>query len=228
MDNENELMSRHSFLLFPEFKNKLSHDTIREALDLVETIIIYSKGKSLHVDEIEKIKSKLNSRMVGGYLYPGGTSVLFGWSFQFKIGRIIIKPYYNRELAQLIIHYFTAKDCAKDLLKVRLIINNEEFQIKIPEIIGIAKIRTFPKDFPTLLAREVRGESIQGYPQFIKHISNAARDFALQGIICDPYASNWKFSRSKNKSIIHYIDLLSSNRLLNIKKRISNLIQNLN
>jgi len=228
MDNEHEQMSRHPFFLFPEFKNKISHDTIREALALVETIIIYSKGKRLHGNEIEKISKRLNSRMVGVYLYPGGTSVLFGWSFQFKIGKVIIKPYYNRELTQLIIHYFTAKDCAKDLFDTCLIINEEEYRIKIPEIIGVAKIKTFPKDYPTLLTREVIGESIQGHSLFIKHISNVVREFALQGIICDPYASNWKFSSVENQNIIHYIDLLSSNRLPNIKKRISDLIQNLN
>ncbi|MFX0051342.1 MAG: hypothetical protein ACFE8U_08630 [Candidatus Hermodarchaeota archaeon] len=220
-------MSRLSFIIFPEFKDQISAEKVKNSLDLVESIIAYSKGNRLNSDEINRICKKLGSRITGSRLYSGGSSVLFGWSFQLgKVGSIIIKPYYNRQLTQLILHYLTAEDCIQNLDKLKFEYNKKHYQIQIPRVIGLAKIVSISRIFPTLLAEEVVGESIQGQALLIKKISFLVRDLALQGFICDPYASNWKTSMIKNQKIIHYIDLLSSNRIPNAKKRIADLLQN--
>ncbi|MFX0182351.1 MAG: hypothetical protein ACFE95_04630 [Candidatus Hodarchaeota archaeon] len=221
-------MPRFSFFLFPEFKNQISIKTVKKSLDLVESIIAYSRGNRLNSDEINRICEKIGSRIKGSRLYSGGSSVLFGWSFQFgDVGSVIIKPYYNRQLSQLIIHYLTVKDCVQNLDKLQFEYNAKLYQIQIPHVIGLAKIESSSRIFPTLLAEEVTGESIQGQAPLIKEISFLVRDLAHQGFICDPYGSNWKISEIKDKRIIHYIDLLSSNRIPDAKKRIADLMQNL-
>jgi hypothetical protein len=221
-------MSHLSFIIFPEFKDQISVEKVRKSLDLVESIIAYSKGNRLNSDEIDRICKKIGSRIIGSRLYSGGSSVLFGWSFQLgNVGSVIIKPYYNRQLTQLIIHYLTVKDCILNLDKLKFEYNKKHYQIQIPQIIGLAKIISSSRVFPTLLAEEVIGESIQGQSPLIKEISSLVRDLALQGFICDPYASNWKTSVIKNRKIIYYIDLLSSNRIPDVKERIANLLQNL-
>lgn len=221
-------MSRLSFFLFPKFKEQISVETAKKSLDLVESIIAYSKGNRLNFDEINRICKKIGSRIKGSRLYSGGSSVLFGWSFQFgNVGSVIIKPYYNRQLTQLIIHYLTVKDCVQNLDKLQFEYNEKLYQIQIPQVIGLAKIISSSRIFPTLLAEEVIGETIQGQTPLIKEVSFLVRDLAHQGFICDPYASNWKTSVIKGQRIIHYIDLLSSNRIPEVKKRIADLLQNL-
>jgi len=110
-------MSQISVFIFPEYKNQISSRALQKRLELVESIIAFSKDKNLSSKDIERINKKLGSRMRGTKLYPGGSSVLFGWSFSFdKIGPIILKPYYNREISALIIHrnLFKGLSCVND------------------------------------------------------------------------------------------------------------------
>ncbi|MHA2224729.1 MAG: hypothetical protein ACXAC8_05970 [Candidatus Hodarchaeales archaeon] len=221
-------MSQISFFLVPEFKNQISHGTMRNSLDLVESIIGFSKGNSLNQDNIDRITIQLGKRMKGTRLYPGGSSVLFGWSFFFKnIGNVIIKPYYKRRMTALLIHYLTVKDSQNKLQNRQLRITSRKFSLKIPDVIGFAKIETFSQSFPALITFEVLGESIHKRPALIKIISRLSRDLAKNGIIVDPYPSNWKYNPANNARSIHYIDLLSSNRLIDARKRIAELIQNI-
>lgn len=222
-------MTNLSVALFPEYKKVISHDMIKKRLNLVESIVNYSEGRNLDSNTIDKIKNKLKTRLEGTRLYKGGSSVLFGWSFYFKnLGTIIIKPYYSRELIQLIVHYLTSQDFSKNFNNIEINIDdNNIYQIAIPETIGIAKIETFSRVYPTLIVREIRGDSIQYHSYLIKHISRIARDLALQGIITDPYPSNWILSKINNSNIIYYIDLLSSNQIQDINRRISELINQL-
>lgn len=220
-------MSNISFFLFPKFKNQIEKESIRKSLDLVKSIVGFSKGKRLGQKDIHRITKKLGSRMKGTRLYAGGSSVLFGWSFNFeKIGFTIIKPYYSRELTALIIHYFTSKDFRKEFQEIRFEFENREIKVTIPDVVGLAKIETLSRFFPVLIMMEATGETIQA-PSLIRNITHITRDLAQKGIICDPYPSNWKISFNEDKGIVQYIDLLSSNQLTNIHNRIVELIQSL-
>lgn len=220
-------MSRISFFLFPEFKEKISVDGLRKSLDLVESIVGYSKGKSLRREAIDRIRERLGSRMRGTRLYPGGSSVLFCWSFSFEVGSIVIKPYYSRELSALVIHYLTCQDFLHDFQNLHFQFKDKEIRITLPQVIGLAKIETFSRVYPVLIATEAIGKSIQAHPPLIKIISSVARDLGQKGIICDPYPSNWNISFVNGQGNIQYIDLLSSNRLKNVNSRIAELLQDL-
>ncbi|MFX0206583.1 MAG: hypothetical protein ACFFDT_11410 [Candidatus Hodarchaeota archaeon] len=217
------------FFLFPEYKNQISSEELHKNLDLVESIIGFSKGKNLSRDEIDTISQKLGTRMKGTTLYPGGSSCLFGWSFSFdKIGSVIIKPYYSRELPALIIHYLTVQDYVDDFQNMQFQLNDKEIQVKLPKVVGVAKIETFSRSYPVLMTTEAPGEAIQPYPSLIRKVGTFTRDLALKkGIISDPYPSNWKVTITGSHGTIQYIDLLSSNRLKDVHLRISELIKGL-
>ncbi|MFX0122135.1 MAG: hypothetical protein ACFFAE_00725 [Candidatus Hodarchaeota archaeon] len=221
-------MSRIPFFFFPKYKNQISSGALQKSLDLVESIIGFSKGNSLSREAISQISRKLGVRMKGTTLYPGGSSCLFGWSFSFKkIGSVILKPYYNREISALIIHYLSCQDFVDEFQQMHFQLNDKEIQVKLPEVVGVAKIETFSRFYPVLMTMEAAGEAIQAYPSLIRNVGIFTRDLAKKGIICDPYPSNWKLSFTDNYGIIQYIDLLSSNRLENVQSRISELIRGL-
>ncbi|MFX0016332.1 MAG: hypothetical protein ACFFB2_01480 [Promethearchaeota archaeon] len=177
---------------------------------------------------IERITEKLGSRMEGTTLYPGGSSVLFGWSFPFKkIGSIVIKPYYNREMTALMIHYLTWQDFIKEFQDLQIKLKGKDIRVIIPAIVGLAKIETFSRFYPILMTIEAPGKPAQMYPSVIKNIGTLARDLGQRGIICDPYPSNWKISFVNGQGIIQYIDLLSSNQLKNVHSRIAGLLKDL-
>jgi hypothetical protein len=215
-----------SLLLFPDFSDKISTENVRKSLDLVESIVAFSKGQTLDRKKVKQIYEKLGSRIQGTKIYPGGSSTLFAWSFHFgKVGSIVFKPYYNRELAQLIIHYFIAKDYKTDIDNIKITFNNISYHFNIPAIVGIAKIKSCMKEFPVLLVTEVYGDPVQLYPPLIKNISQIIRKLAKKGIICDPYPANWIVSTKNDKKILNYIDLLSSNHIKNIKERLASIIE---
>lgn len=216
------------FFLFPEYQNQISSKILQKNLDLVESIVGFSKGKSLSRDAIDRIAQKLGTRMKGTTLYPGGSSCLFGWSFLFhKVGSLIIKPYYSREISALIIHYLTVQDFHDDFQNMRFQLNNKDIQVTLPKVVGVAKIETFSRFYPVLMTTEATGEAIQAYPSLIRQVGTFTRDLAKKGIISDPYPSNWKLSLTGSHGTIQYIDLLSSNRLKDVQLRISELIKGL-
>ncbi|MHA2245090.1 MAG: hypothetical protein ACXADY_08985 [Candidatus Hodarchaeales archaeon] len=221
-------MPQIPYLIFPEFKDQLSASSVKNRLGFIESIIGFSKGKSLSRDEINRITDRLGTRIRGTRLFPGGSSVLFAWSFPFdRIGSIIMKPYYNREISALLIHYFTFQDFILDFQGLQFQLSGKEIQVTVPEVVGLAKIETLSRLYPVLITKEAPGESIQTHPPLIKAISNVARGLAQKGIICDPYPSNWKVSFSNDQGVIQYVDLLSSNRLKNVHDRIAELLQSL-
>ncbi len=219
-------MSHIPYLIFPEFKNQVSISSLKKRLGFIESIVGFSKGNRLSRDEVDRITERLGPRIRGTKLFPGGSSVLFGWSFPFnRIGSIIMKPYYNREISALLIHYFTYQDFIHDFQSLQFQLSGKEIQVTVPEVIGLAKIETLSRFYPVLITKEAPGESIQSHHPLIKTISNVARDLAQKGVICDPYPSNWKISFVGGRGVIQYIDLLSSNRLKNVHGRIAKLIQ---
>ena len=221
-------MSSIPFFLFPEYKNQISAGELQKTLGLVQSIVGFSKGRSLSQEAINRISQKIGVRMRGTTLYPGGSSCLFGWSFPFdKIGSIIIKPYYNRELSALIIHYLTWQDFIHDFQDMQFRLDDKEIQVMLPKVVGVAKIETFSRFYPVLMTTEAAGEAIQPYPSLIRDVGAFTRELAKKGIISDPYPSNWKISFSGNNATIQYIDLLSSNRLENVQKRIAELLKGL-
>jgi hypothetical protein len=219
-------MSRIPFFLFPEYQNQISSEALQRNLNLVESIVGFSKGKNLTQEAISQISQKLGVRMKGTTLYPGGSSCIFGWSFPFdKIGSVIIKPYYSRELAALIIHYLTWQDYVNDFQNMQFRLNDKKIKVALPEVVGVAKIETLSRLYPVLMTTEAAGETIQAYPSLIRQVGTFTRDLAKKGIISDPYPSNWKIAFIKRQGIIQYIDLLSSNRLKNVQMRILALLK---
>ncbi len=220
-------MNLLSYALFPEFKSLISDSLLKNNLKLVSSVVNFSKGEFLSQNKINLIKNKLGKKMDGTRLYPGGTSVLFGWGFTFpKVDGVMIKPYYSREIFQLILHYLSISDF---LIAVKNIEKSTKSVIRIiiPKVIGIAKIDTLNRNFPVLIMEEVKGESIKGNFPAIKEISKMARNLALEGIICDPYPSNWKYLNNKERNIISYIDLISSNSLTDVNNRVAELLSSL-
>ncbi|WP_455141621.1 hypothetical protein [Candidatus Hodarchaeum mangrovi] len=215
-------MTNPSFLLFPEYKKKILKEVLNRYLILAESIVNYSNGNHLNQEKIDLIKEKLGDKMEGTFLYPGGASVLFGWSFEIEsFGSIIIKPYYNRDFSQLLIHYLTALDFNKES-QIRNFRNEKEiYHISIPLTIGLAKIMAYQRTYPTLITSTIKGANLTNYPQLIAKISIIVREFARNGIICDPYPTNWKLVKTKAQYLIYYIDLLSSNKLHDINTRLS-------
>jgi hypothetical protein len=165
--------------------------------------------------------------MIGTRFYPGGSSVLFGWGFNFEnMQPIIVKPYYTRELPALFIHYFTLQDFDHYLEEFQVRFESLRIKINIPSVIGFAKIPTITRTYPVLLALEVIGDTIHKNSGLIALTSKIAKKLGNNGIIMDPYPANWKFSVKDGEIIISYIDLLSSNRLKNIKGRITEILRN--
>ncbi|MFX0085240.1 MAG: hypothetical protein ACFFAU_06170 [Candidatus Hodarchaeota archaeon] len=207
--------------------DQIPKEGIQKCLDLVESIVEFSKGKPLTRENTDQITKKLGSLVSGTRLYPGGSSVLFGWSFYFEdIGHIIIKPYYRREITALFIHYFTLQDFTPYLDEIQLKIQSSRIKITIPKVIGFAKIRTLAVEYPVLLTSEVLGDSIHKKSSLIALTSKLAKKVGNKGIIMDPYPSNWKYTVKNGEIIIAYIDLLSSNLIKNLENRISELIKN--
>ena len=220
-------MSHLSYTIFPEFESLISESLIKNDLKLVSSLINFSKGNFLDRTAIIQISEKLGQKMKGTRLYPGGTSVLFGWGFTFpKIDGVMIKPYYSREIFQLILHYLSISDFLNTVKKLEKSAK-KLIRIKVPKVIGVAKIEALNRNFPVLIMEEVKGESIQGNFPVIKEISKCVRDLARNGIICDPYPANWKYSSMKEQTSISYIDLLSSNCLTNVHNRIAELLSSL-
>ncbi|MFW9854663.1 MAG: hypothetical protein ACFFFG_06365 [Candidatus Thorarchaeota archaeon] len=211
-----------SFFIVPGFEN-IDHGEVRRILDLVQSVIAFSQGQPLHKKAIGRITKKLGSRMSGSILFPGGSSVLFAWRFPIeKIGAVVVKPYYNGTITRLLIHYFTQIDYLqtytdKDFLSP----NGKVILLNIPQVVGFAKIETFNREFPTLLVEEALGESIQANPTLIRQVSEIVRRMALKGLIFDFYPSNWKLHGKK----LTYVDLLSSNKLKNLRERITQLLE---
>jgi len=220
-------MNHLSYTLFPEFESQITESYLQNSLKLVSSIINFSKGYFLDQNKINLISNKLGQKMEGTRLYPGGTSVLFGWGFTFpKLDGVMIKPYYSREIFQLLLHYLSISDFSVAIEKLEKS-PRHIIRIKVPKVIGVAKIDALNRKFPVLIMEEVKGESIQGNFPVIKEISKCVRDLARNGIICDPYPSNWKYSSNKEKRLICYIDLISSNSLTNVNKRIAELLGSL-
>ncbi len=221
-------MLKISSVVFPAYRDLIDSDLLRTRLNLVQSIIFFSKGRFLTAKDIGSIERKLGSKMGGSKLYKGGSSVLFGWSFDFpNMGRIIIKPYYRRELSQLVIHYLTTLDCVRDIRNLDFSIDNTEYEISVPEVIGIARIENLSYSYPVILAREIEGEAIHARTKLVTKISSLIRDIARTGIICDPYPANWLVRSEGHIQKVYYIDLLSSNVLKNVHTRISELITQL-
>ena len=220
-------MAGISTIILPDYGNRVSNEEIRKYLDLVESIIGFSKGKCLTKEDIGRITQKLGARMIGTRLYPGGSSALFGWGFNFEnIQPVIVKPYYNRELPALFIHYFTLQDFDHYFDEFQVRFESLRIKIDIPSIIGFAEIPTMTRSYPVLLTLEVRGDPIHKNTGLIALTSKIAKKLGKNGIIMDPYPANWKFSVKDGEIIISYIDLLSSNRLKNVKGRITEILQN--
>jgi hypothetical protein len=220
-------MNHLSYTLFPEFQHLISETLLKNNLKLVSSIVNFSKGNLLDQNKINLILEKLGQKMKGTRLYPGGRSVLFAWSFPFpKIDSILIKPYYSCEIMQLILHYLSMPDFL-DTVKSLERSTNRMIRITIPKVIGIAKIDTLNRNFPALIMEEVKGESIKGDFPAIREVSKIVRDLARNGIICDPYPSNWKYLSKKQQSVISYIDLISSNSLTNVTTRIAELLSSM-
>ena len=90
-------MASTTFSIFPEFKGKISDQLVKERLDLVSSVIAFSKGHYMDIYKIKLIRGKLGEKLKGSTLYPGGSSVLFCWGFPFQqIGPVLFKPYYAR------------------------------------------------------------------------------------------------------------------------------------
>lgn len=220
-------MNHLSYSIFPEFESLISESLIKNDLKLVSSLINFTKGNFLDQTAIIRISEKLGQKMKGTRLYPGGTSVLFGWGFTFpKIDGVMIKPYYSREIFQLILHYLSISDFLDTVEKLEKSAK-QLIRIKVPKVIGVAKIDALNRNFPVLIMEEVKGESIQGNFPVIKEISKYVRNLARNGIICDPYPSNWKYSSKKEQHSISYIDLISSNCLTNVNNKIAELLSSL-
>ena len=221
-------MSPITISIFPEFKENYSYYALQKNLELVESVVQFSKGQYLSPEKIELIKEKLGKKLIGTQFYPGGSSVLFGWSFPSEqVGRLMYKPYYTRHLTQLLIHYFSITDFLSFLKKIDLEPDMQKLRFITPKVIGIAKIEAFDKDFPTLIVEEVQGDTIKDDLHLVKSISNITKQLAKKGLICDPYPANWKYYSKENRQHISYIDLLSSNTLKDVNSRIAILIDQL-
>jgi hypothetical protein len=214
--------------IFPDFRDKLSDIDLKRNIDLITSVINYSKGNFLNKQKIVLIEEKLGEKLEGTRLYPGGSSVLFGWGFSFKeCGNVIFKPYYSRDLSHLIIHYLSVSEFYKALKKTKLHEILSSIDLKIPEVIGLAKTETFNRTFPILITEEMGGDTIMGNILLVKSISQIAKHLARKGVICDPYPANWKYCTVQGNQCISYIDLLSSNLLFDATNRIGELIQSL-
>ncbi len=214
--------------MFPEFKENYSYYALQSNLELVESVVNFSRGQFLSPEKIELIKEKLGKKLIGTKFYPGGSSVLFGWSFPSEqVGRLMYKPYYSRHLTQLLIHYFCISEFLKSFKLIDLDPKLQDYRFATPKVIGIAKIEAFEREFPTLIVEEVQGDTIKDDLNLIKAISHLSKKLAKTGLICDPYSANWKYYSNQDKKHISYIDLLSSNKLKDINSRISKLIKQL-
>lgn len=219
-------MTSVAFSIFPKFSGVVAETFIKANLDLVASVINFSKGKLLNQTKINQIEKKLGKKLSGTTFYPGGSSVIFGWSFPYSSDlRIMFKPYYTRELTQLLIHYLSIEDYFVSIKNNEYSVGGSILCFTTPKVIGVAIIEILSRTIPILFVEEILGESIQKDPPMIRTVSQVSRDLAKDGIISDPYPANWKYFDSKTKDKIAYIDLLSSNQLRNVNERIRDLIE---
>ena len=217
-----------AFNIFPAFQSRVSEVLVKKRLELVSKVINFSQGEFLHYNKIDLLKTKLREKLKDSTLYPGGSSVLFGWAFPCKhIGSIMFKPYYARELAHLIIHYLSIEDFFSALKNIDLKSTLGEYIVTVPQVIGLATIEILDRKFPVLIVEEIKGESLKNNPSLIKCVSRVAVKLAQEGIICDPYTANWLSYTREDKIKIAYIDLLSSNILTDVNEKILELISSL-
>jgi hypothetical protein len=155
-----------------------------------------------------------------GTLFPGGKDIIFGWSFQCGKKKIIIKPYNNKDLVALMLHFITIAEYGRNL---NFIIDQEDTIIKIPPVIGLAKIATNSYSIPVLITTESEGEMLIQHPRIIGKVGKIAKSMALEGFIVDLFPSNWRYIPSETGLIIEYIDLINSNNLSSVKERVSEL-----
>ncbi len=220
-------MTSAAYSIFPKFKGIVSETFVQRNLDLVCSVINFSKGELLDQSKINLIEGKLGNKLTGTTFYPGGSSVIFGWSFPLSDSnlRVMFKPYYSRELTQLIIHYLSMDDYFHSIEKIEYIVGNSKLIFSTPKLIGVATVELLSRTIPILLVEEILGESVKNDPDMIRTISQVSRNLAKDGIISDPYPANWKYFDDRTKDKIAYIDLLSSNRLKNVNERIKLLIE---
>lgn len=221
-------MTSVAFSIFPKFRGIVPETFIQANLDLVGSVISFSKGKSLTPTDIYQIKKKLGRKLSGTTFYPGGSSVIFGWSFPYTNDlRIMFKPYYTRELTQLLIHHLSIVDFFNSIKDLEYTVRDSTLCFTTPKVIGVATMEILSRTIPILFVEEILGESIQKDPSMIRTISQVSRNLAKDGIISDPYPANWKYFDIKTKDKIAYIDLLSSNKLQNVSEKIKDLIESI-
>ena len=214
--------SNISFGIFPEYRNDVDETVIQTFLGLSESMVRFTKGKPFTKETIQLLQEKLGSRL-GGKLYPGGKDILFAWSFQCGKKKIVIKPYFNKDLASLILHHLTIDEFGSILTVTINQTLQDHIIIEIPPVIGFAKIATSSYSIPVLITTESAGEPLMSFPNVMSMIGDVCRSLALRGFIVDLYPANWRVNPSEPVLILEYIDLINSKKINNVKERIAGL-----
>ncbi len=221
LQNES-LTSNISFGIFPEHRNDIDESVIQTFLGLSESMVRFTRGKPFTKETIQLLQEKLGSRL-NGKLYPGGKDILFAWSFQCGKKRVVIKPYFNKDLATLVLHHLTIDEYGRVLTVTLNQALQDHIIIELPLVIGFAKIATSSYSIPVLITTESTGEPLMNFPNVVGMLGDVCTSLAKRGFIVDLYPANWRVNPSEPVLVLEYIDLINSNKIKNVKERIASL-----
>lgn len=216
-----------TFGIFPEYRKEVDETVIKMFLSLSESIVRFTKCTPLTQEIVQLLREKLGKKLTGT-LYPGGKDTLFAWNFKCGEKKLVIKPYYNKDLASLILHHLTIDEFGNILTTTLNQTPQDYVIVEIPPVIGFAKIETASYSIPVLISRESIGEPITNFSQIVGMLGDVCKSLALRGFIINLYPANWRFDPAESVIVLEYCDLINSNKIKNVEERITALIQSLN
>ena len=208
----------------PNYQDKVDETILETYLSFSESIVRFTEGNRLTKEGIHRIKELFGGKLVGT-LYPGGQDAMFAWSVPIGKSKILLKPYYKKELITLLIHYLAVEEFGNS----RTYTFEQDFvtTVVIPPVIAVAKIATDSYSIPVLITTESQGEPVWNHPQIVTMLCEITKSLAQDGYIVDLYPSNWRLYPTGFGITLEYIDLFISNKLSNVKERIVTLINDL-
>jgi len=212
------------FEIFTNFKGQIDETVLENYLDILESLVRFTKGDRLAKDGIGDIQKKFGGAL-DGTLFPGGQDAIFAWSIPVGKLNVLLKPYYKKELLALIFHYLSVETFGTTrTYKIDLdFVTN----IIIPPVIGLANIVLDTHSVPVLITTESKGEPVLNHPSIVTKLGEVTKSLAYEGFIIDLYPSNWRLHPSDSVITLEYIDLITSKSIDNVKVKIFNLIRDL-
>ncbi|MFW9995755.1 MAG: hypothetical protein ACFFD4_27195 [Candidatus Odinarchaeota archaeon] len=178
---------------------------------------------SLNKQQAEELEE--SSGIEGIKIFQGGRQALFGAAFpvdDFPFKYVMIKPYSNLTLSQIILHCVSLFEFRKQFSGRKYYLSTapgkdtEEWEVRSVYTIGFGKLRAGNQNILALIQEYSEGEKLDSYFK----ITRITKDVMKSGFIIDPYISNFRVTRKHQKNYIEYFDLIFTNQPLDMKIKV--------